>query len=517
MKRLFIACCNVLMSIILLLVMYGCSSHSSDKKSPSGGNASVSASVQSLKKPYLSDSSFEPHTESAINDFISAFGKHSILNKNAYVVTNLDDTLVINDITRQCQAFQADTMAYAFTPDTIREVLSKNIDPDIHDFNLWFDDIENAYRELWDTFGPFDAKGLDDETQEELHEDAQWIEFAVKMRGLLDHIEDKLGSRAARDWMLHLAYDMTPQETYDLFKRACEKYQNRDTEVVSVTSPEEIDSQLGVREVSIKYGASIPSDMKKMIDLFADNNIDIWICADSHIEGVHAAIDSFGLHDYIAGFMGLTPQIKDGRYALDYDYENGFAYKKDGNTFNKYTSHLPRSYCYGKGKTESISNVLIPLYGIGPLAGMMTSTADFNFCTEFSSLQMVMCFNMGRGTVTEAGPIMGIISLYQEEAYNYNLARAMKAKDTLYLFQGRDETGKRELIPSHASLNCDRELLVVNDDPGYAALSLSVFALRNNIKDTLYNCAIFHKVDDPRNTLGYDYGFLDRYEGYHSK
>ncbi len=516
MNRLFVKICTILISILLLISMTACSSPSFNAKNSLDKKEPHYSKVQPIKNHYISNSLFEPHVESAINDFIGAFGKHSILNRNAYAVSNLDDTLVINDITKQCQAYQVDSMSFAISPDQIREVLSIGIDPSIEDFDLWLDDIDYAYYELWDIFGPFDAKGISRHIEEELHENDLWVEFAAKMRGLLDLVEEKLGNEKARDWLLHLTYGMTPDEVYDLYKHACDMYQTSETEIVTLFSPEDIESQVGPIEVDIKYGASVPEDIKKMLELYKDNKIDIWICADTHIEGVRAALDSFGISENISGIIGFTPKIKDGRYSLDYDYENGLAYKKEGEIFKKYFDQPFKAYCYGKGKTESIKNALIPLYGVGPFAGLMASTADFNFCTEFSSLKMVICFNQGRGTVTEAGPLMGIISLYQEEAFGYNLLRAIKAKDTLYLLQGRDETGKRELIPAHGSLNCGRELVVINDDPAYAALSLSVFALRNTIKDTLHNCALIHRDDEPRNTLGYNCGFLDSYDGYHS-
>ena len=107
----------------------------------------------------------------------------------------------------------------------------------------------------------------------------------------------------------------------------------------------------------------------------------------------------------------------------------------------------------GVGKVTAIVNAIAPSYnGAGPLAGFMDSTGDYNFCTEFANLKLVICFNRASRKITDGGGVISELAIYQRDTLGFDLAKANANGDTLYLLQGRDENGMRGLRASDSTL-----------------------------------------------------------------
>jgi hypothetical protein len=152
-------------------------------------------------------------------------------------------------------------------------------------------------------------------------------------------------------------------------------------------------------------------------------------------------------------------------------------------------------------------------YNKGPIAAFMDATGDFNLATEFSNLKLVVCFNSAKKPITEGGGFISTLAIYQKEALKYTLKKANKNNDTLYVLQGRDENKKRVLINSNSSVvfNCKAYRLFADNDS---------YKLLNILIENSYNCK---QIIDTYCIKGYDekynitYGFLNQYDGYHSK
>ena len=160
----------------------------------------------------------------------------------------------------------------------------------------------------------------------------------------------------------------------------------------------------------------------------------------------------------------------------------------------------------------------------------MDSTGDYNFCTEFKTLQVVCCFNRASRKVTDGGGVIAELAVYQEDKLfkagddetSYDKAQA--AGDTLYVLQGREENGYRGLRPSRLTmcLDADEEKLF-REQKNFDQLAKMADKTTGAIIDQY---AIKTAKDDPANDCGFDYGFLTGEEiphfgidftGYHSE
>ena len=499
--------------VVLAAALVACS-----PAAPGGPKASSTADAPkaSSTAPYLSNTSFSPRTEQAINDFIAAYGKDApAYRQNAYVVSDFDDTTSISDITYQCGIYQLQTMSFALDPDGLRAAISTYVDLNADDNAAWVDDIDAAYRQLYKTYGPFSAAGLDEAAQAKLQQDPQWAEFATKLQLFSLHVEDTLDYDTGCKWMLNLFSGMTEAEVYDLFKRSCVTYADKETEMVTWTSPEGVESKIGVVSCDIALGVSVTDDVRAMLEAYDANGIDVWICSGSHADGVRAAVDAFGLGDYVDGVIGMTQKLEGGVYVPAYDYETGYAWVNKGGGAWERSEHAIRALPGREGKVVAIENALVPRYGTGPIAGFMDSGGDFNFCTEFDSMKMVICYNLTR-KITDGAGLVAVVAVYQQDDLHYDFASADAAGDTLYLLQGRDENGKRSLRPSNQTVHLGetQEQLFANEDNEKLLQYLEENGLTT--KEAFDRFAVSRVADDPDNVLKLDYGQLDDYDGYHS-
>ena len=505
------------------LALCGCNSSNtspsgkSSSQAPSSETSSPSGHSETEATVYVSGTSFAPATEMAINDFIAAYGKDAATwDDSAYVVSDFDNTIAIFDIANQCNVYQLQTMAFALDPSGLRAALAAGIDEGADDNELWIDDIITASTFLWDEYGPFTVAGLDEQTQASVQADPQWMEFASKMKALYGHVEDSIDDPTACAWVLNWYSGMTEDELYDLFKRSCETYRDTDTEQVTWASPAEIESRLGVVSCEFPLGVSVTEDIKAMLSAYSDNGIDVWICSASHVDGVRAAVDVYGLDGSVFGVIGMTQKAEGGVYVPAYDWETGYSWLcKGGGEWEK-TDYATRALSSREGKVEAIENALVPLYGCGPLAGFMDSSGDFNFCTEFDSLKMVICFNRANRKITEGAGLVAAVAAYQQERLNYDLATANAAGDTYYLLQGRDENGKRTLRPSNDTIRlgqAEPQLFANEENEALLAYVEDKSLSTAEVFDTF---AVSCDANDPKNVLGISYGYLDEYDGYHS-
>ena len=472
------------------------------------------------RKPFgnlsIGNSGYSPEARKAIEDFTALYGRDSgNYQGNAYVVRDFDNTISIFDIAYQCSIYQLETMSFAMDPQQLEAALKSDIDPDADDNSLWIRDIISAYSYLFSQYGPFTPKGLDESALEVIKKDPQWQEFSAKMRAFFAHVEDTNPEDTGYKWILYWQSGMTRQEVYDLFYRSCSHYESVPSSYVTWTSPKELSSEIGVVSCEFTEGISVPSDVKEMLSAVHDAGIDVWVCSASHLDGVRAAVDAFGLSDSITGVIGMTQKMEDGVYIPAYDFETGYPWLNKGNGEWEETGNPIRTMTALEGKVVSIENALIPMYGTGPLAGFMDSSGDFNFCTEFESMKMVICYNRANRKITDGG-LVGIAATYQKEALKYDLKKANDAGDTYYLLQGRDENGLRSLRPSDETIRLEESTPKRFDNSDND--ELLKYAKDNNLTtEEFFNTfAMATKASAESNSLGLDYGYLEEYRGYHA-
>ena len=461
---------------------------------------------------------FSDQTKQAVSDFVAMYGKDSPgYNGDAYVVSDFDNTTSVFDITYQTIVCQLERMAFAMQPEEFELAVSSELDLNADSNADWVADVTTAYSNLWEKYGPFTAAGVDDETMKTMQSDAWWKEFATKMRAFLYHVEDTTPEEVNYVWILYWFCGMTPDEVYQLFYRSCSENEKVETKSVVWTSPKEIKSKLGVIECApFQMGISVTQDVKDMFKAFHDGGIDVWICSASHLDGVRAAVDAFGLSDCITGVIAMTQTLENGKYAPSYDYENGYSRDNLGGGKWKTSEYAIHAMPGLEGKVTAIENALVPRYGCGPLAGFMDSSGDFNFCTEFESMKFVICYNRANRKITEGAGLIAVLAVYQQETLGYDLKKANDAGDTYYVLQGRNENGLRTMRPSNKTIRLGEkeEKLFANEDNE----ALLKYAADNKLTtaDFLNTFALATAADAAGNKLGLAHGHLETYRGYHS-
>jgi hypothetical protein len=263
-------------------------------------------------------------------------------------------------------------------------------------------------------------------------------------------------------------------------------------------------------------GIQVTENIRELWHALDTNGIDVWVCSASCTDVIRAAIDIFGLHDDCTGILAMTNK-KDinGRYLAEYDAESGcgFYANKDGSWTRM--ERPTKAQTQGVGKVTAIENAISPEYNNkGPIAGFMDSTGDFNFCTEFETLRLVVCFNRANRKVTDGGGLIAELAIYQKDTLGYDLKKANDSDDTLYVLQGRDENGKRTLRNSNSTilLGSERETLLKNAD-NYAQLQKRIDD-HMTTRDILNSWSLKSNADE--NEFEFEIGFLEDYAGYHS-
>lgn len=483
--------------------------------------------IAELKATYPADATaaeadFAPDVRAAIDALCEAYG-----NKGNYAVFDFDNTCSIFDVEEQLAIYQLQTMTFAIEPEKLADVLFTEIGDHNEDrtdlgygngsYADWVEDITKAYNYLWETYGPFTAAGLDEAGQAEIQADPQWAEFATKMRTMYDLVYDAESASVAYPWVLYWFTGMTEEEVYKLACGSHGLYKTLETSSVTWTSPAEIESKVGVVEYTWTSGTQVSDSVIGLWKQLDEAGIDVWVCSASATDPIRAAIDTWGMHEYCTGMLAMTNVLdENGKYVNAYDYETGCGwYAKENGAWEKMPVELAeKAQTQGVGKVTAVANAIAPQYeNHGPVAGFMDSTGDYNFCTEFETLKLVICFNRASRKVTDGGGVISELALYQRDVLGYDFAKADAAGDTLYVLQGREENGLRSLRNHTATmlLGKEEEQILKNDD-NWAQL---LWIIDNNmtVEDAINTFAMKTAAED--SALGFKYGFLKEYDGYH--
>ena len=423
--------------------------------------------------------------------------------EKAYVVFDFDNTTSIFDVEEQLAIHQLETMSFALDPEQLPKVLATGLGNAPAECDDWISDISSAYSELYTDYGPFTPKGLDEAMLGTLHSDPHWLEFATKMRALYDKVGEWASVDDSYNWILYWFCGMTEKEVYDIAYASHKKYGAVNTTVETWTSPSELNSSVGQVSVSWTKGVQVSGNIRELWKCLDENGIDVWVCSASGIDQIRAAVDAFGLKEYCSGVLAMTiSQDGSGLYTNSYNYKSGYAAVPTSDGWTK-GSKATGAQTAGPGKVTAILNAISPLYGgATPLAGFMDSTGDFNFCTEFSSLRAVVCFNRANRKITDGGGLIAEVAMYEKETLGYDYDKAKEAGDTFYLLQGRDENGLRSFRSSNKTLR-------------YGSSEEKLFANQDNEAQLAEMIRNKYTVKQALDT--YSSNFLKSYSGYHSK
>jgi len=444
-------------------------------------------------------SSWAPDVKEALNCFIELYRGTD----NAYAVFDFDNTSSIFDVEEQLAIYQLETMSFAVDSAGLREAISSGLNVNNAECGMWIEDISKAYGRLCRAYGPFTAAGLDGESLKKVQADPQWKEFSTKMRKMYDMVSDWASLDDSYNWILYWFSGMTDREVYDLAYKSHLKYSQLPTSVETWSSPAEIESLVGQVSCDWTCGVQVSDAVKELWKALTKNGIDVWVCSASGMQQILAAIDAFGLHSSCTGVTAMTVcKDSEGKYFPAYDYYSGRGMRTSGDGWVE-DIYATKAQTAGKGKVRTILNAIAPHYGgATPIAGFMDSTGDFNFCTEFASLKLVICFNRANRKITDGGGLIAEIAMYEKETLGYSFDIANTTGDTMYLLQGRDENGTRSLRPSNKTLR-------------YGSSEEKLFANEDNYRQLEEIKANGMTVKEAIDT--YSKLFLRSYDGYHSK
>ena len=391
--------------------------------------------VQAAETASLGSDRWAPEVKASINELFTLYGKGSPAYNPSirpYAVFDFDNTVSILDVEEQLAIYQLEHMRFGVAPDKMYEVLTTgvpNIDKDLgKDWNnltvaTVAADAAEAYKRLCAN-GYVSIAGVPADKLAAMQASDDWKEFATKARWLYDAIGDTADVSVSYPWITYWFTGMTPQQVYDLAHEAFEMYKEASLKADfwqkrKWQSPEKYaGSKGGQLSISFNQGITVSPELLELFAALEANGIDAWICSASFIDVITAAVDVFGLTG-VDGVLAMTNVEKDGVYTNAYDYD-----------FHAQTQ--------GKGKSESISKLVLPLYrGQGPVLVAFDSQGDFNFVSEYADTAVGLILNRARKD--DAG-ILAAVALYQNDK-KVTVAQAVAGGNTRYVLQGRNENG----------------------------------------------------------------------------
>ena len=497
--------------------------------------------MKSIKHEYLKREDWAPDVRKAVNDLIDAYGKNGPKHQDSeYAVFDFDNTTAIFDVEHQLCNYQLETMCFAMTPDQLAEAMAAcaglqdgTLDKDLYcyaekyghfTYNDWILDLQNAYSYLWKTYGPFTGRPLSKEQQSLCRQDPWWLEFAAKMRAYYDLVGYVETSDVCGRCPLYWFTGMTEQQVYDIAYESHLEGAKRETRKVTWTSPDPglISSKVGQVSISFMDGVSTTENLKELWQALSENGIDVWVVSASGTRQVQAAIDAWGLSPWCKGMMAMNVVVgDDGKYIPEYDFAGHFFLPdpQENSLCGWMPDPDPRALPldavpHDHGKKTVIDEGLVTKYGCGPIAGFMDSSGDFNFCTEYDSTRLVICFNRANRSVLDIGSLVAEVAMYERDDLGYDLEKAAAAGDTLYVLQGRDERGLRCLRADNTTIRFDQnEANLFHDEQNMAVLQY-IRDHRLTVKQAMDLFAVDIPKESPDNLLGFRYGWLKYYSGY---
>ncbi len=519
----------MLLALVMVLSFAACGTTPEEPEVPEEPETPTEPEEPTFEAVHVEHADWAEDVKKAVNDFVDTYGMASenYAEGESYVVFDFDNTTSIFDVEEQLAIYQLQVMAFAFTPEEMPEILATELAQDLENgmdtdltsyeygngsYNDWIADITAAYDYLYTTYGPFDADGLDADAQATIQADPMWAEFATKMRAMYDLVYDAESASVAYPWVLYWFTGMTEQEVYDLAYASHSYYGAVETSKETWETAGE-GTKVGPVSYTWTSGTGVSENLVELYRVLDENGIDVWVCSASAIDPIRAAIDAFGLHDYVTGVIAMARSMdEEGKYVNSYDYETGYGWKVEEGEWVKYEVALG-AQTQGIGKVQAINNVIYPIYGVGPLAGFMDSTGDFNFCTEYANLKLVINFNRANRKPKDGGGIISAVAVYQKDTLGYDLAAANANGDTLYVLQGREENGLRGLRASNATmlLGATEEKLLANAD----VEALIQYMIDNNMTTAeAINLFAIKGAEEP--IFDFSYGCVKTYDGYHN-
>ena len=397
--------------------------------------AMAGAALAQDKTVLLQSKNWDPVVKQTLNDAMTRFGKTASdydPSIRPYAVFDFDNTVAILDVEEQLAIYQLETLSFAIPADRMYDVLTTGIsnpnaelggDYGKHTVASVAKDAAEAYKKLC-AKGWVQVNNYKDQKNRPWLKSSDWQEFATKARWLYSAIGDSMDVSVSYPWITYWFTGMTPAQVHDMAYTAFVDYAQKSKDKnfwkkLSWTSPRDYPgARAGQLTVSFNQGVTVSPELLELFAALEANGIDAWICSASFTDVITAAVKAFNIPG-VNGVVAMTNKKVNGVYVNEYDYD-----------FHAQTQ--------GPGKAESLDKLVRPLYrNAGPMLVAFDSQGDFNFCTVYKDTAVGLGLNRARKD--DAG-LLAAIAVYQNKK-NITLEESLKAGDTRYVLQGRNENG----------------------------------------------------------------------------
>ncbi len=369
----------------------------------------VLALAAGCRRPVLESGNWNPRVRQAIEQMITLYGKDAKgydPSCKPYAVFDYDNTTVINDIAQTLLVYQIENLAFAFTPETIREVLTVGLDgwDTVYPGGLTpqrlVDDLVRDYTELYPLRNdPESYRGL-----------AAYKDFRAKLWYLSYHSGDAHpGSEFSCVWIATLLDGMNYPEVTKLTRASVDHWMKEPQMYrENWVSPD------GKVSVQIPKGLTLTPEIKELYRGLRDNGFDVYICS--------ASVET------IVEAMACDPS-----YGIGLDPACVFGIRLRPTPAGTVHAVADSSYAqpYREGKVRCILENIAPLHGgRGPALVAGDSNGDFAMLTSFKDLKVGLIVNcLGSGAI--GGLTAGAAGKQADVR--------LKGRETpLYVVQGRD-------------------------------------------------------------------------------
>lgn len=453
--------------------------------------------------------SWNNDVKKAVNDFLLLYGNVSdTFDKDAYIVSDFDKTVSTFCVRDEVLYYMLENMSFVMRPVVFADIIPKNAGDGFDDIFL---DIVSDYGYLFDTYGPFDASGLKESSDYVIKDDPYWQDFASKMLYVYQNTDNEY-------WCYNWFAGMMDSSVYNIAYEACFKYKDFESDMLTFSGPDNFECVSGTYQASVILGVDVTDNIYELFNAITENGIDIWIVSNDEVNIVKAALDVFELREYVSGIVANNLNKDDyGRKTVGIDIEKGVGYVAAENDEWMSDEYPLVSVCEGEGAVHAIKDAISPHYNDKyPIGAIMDGSDDFNYCTEFESLRLVVCINRASAGATDGSGVIAELSVYEKDSLKYNFEEARKAGDTLYVLQGINENDSAAFVnDSSTTVFGESEHRLFLNDENWKELW---YMNGNNMKpaEVINTFAIRTEKGSEFNTLGFAYGFLDEFNGYHS-
>lgn len=211
----------------------------------------------------------------------------NIKNEKRFAVLDWDNSCVFNDTSRTFLLEQLFSLHFKLTPQEMEYVLKKDVPKDNYlskfktlegkpiNIDLMVKDIVNAYEVLYKDLI------IGTKTLKEIKQTEHYKEFVTKYYYNYQAVIASFGPDLGYVWSKYSMTNLTTEDVENIILDGLKKQLKNKIEEVTFTSSGKIKSNTGVLITTALLGYRFIDEMRELINVLKENNIDVYICSAS--------------------------------------------------------------------------------------------------------------------------------------------------------------------------------------------------------------------------------------------